>query len=472
MTDPTSPVDGPEADPTLPGGPRSRRRFLRDGIALGGALAAGGLVLDLTGCSSSAGTDGAAPGSSPSTTAAIPPTTATTTPSTPSTTTAPGTASPTTAAPVALGAHDVLVALEPARAEVPAERTVRAACAALDWSWLDRGDSVFVKLACNSANPHPSVTSPAAVAGLVAELYARGAGRVVVGDQAGVGTVRVLADGRRTGSTRDCLRRNGLLDAITAAGAEAHVFDEDDYHDGFFEATPPAGSHWTQPLALPEVVRSVDHVVYLPRIGAHAIAGYTAAHKLAVGWLRDDSRNHLHADAASFYEKYAEVSYVPELRDRLRLALVLGEQLLLHFGPDTNGTVLTADPRLVLASADLASLDAVMAGLLVHLNRVTPPGAGVRPYQATNADVVNRGFVTSMTRPTVPVPWGPATGADYTTLRPHAFEQGVSGDRALARAWAITGRPDTVRVVQRGAELAPEVAAAVAAHGEGLLTLV
>ncbi len=294
---------------------------------------------------------------------------------------------------------------------------------------------------------------------------------MLVGDQSGVQYVRVVADGRRFGSTRACLRNNGLLDAITRAGAEPYLFDEQDYHTGFFAAKAPPGSHWTRPLAIPDVIRRVDHVVYLPRISAHVIAGYTAGHKLSIGWLRDDSRNHVHNDAASFYEKYTEVNYVPELRDRFRLALVLAEKLLLHGGPDLNGTVVTARPRIVLASADLASLDAVMTGLLVHLDEVTPPAAGVRPYRAATANATNQGFVTTFVEAETGIPWGPATAADYTPLTADRFADGISADRVLARAWEITGgRPEHIHVVHRGAPVADDLAAAITRHGEGLLS--
>lgn len=417
-------------------------------------------MLDLSGCAPSGPTP-------PATTAA----------------TADGSA-PTTAAPAAptvpgsapsastVTGTDVLLALDPAGPATTAdtEATVREALAGLDWRWLRPGDSVFVKPASNSPHPHPSVTSAAAVRAVVAELVERGAGRVLVGDQAGVSYVRRTATGATFGSTRRCFASNGLLDAVDASGAELHFFDEQDFHDGFFEATPPPGSHWTRPLALPGVIHDVDHVVYLPRVSAHAIAGYTAGHKSAIGWLRDDSRNHLHTDAASFYEKYTEVNYVPELRERLRLAIVVAEQFLLHFGPDTGGTVVTADPRLVLASADLASLDAVLGGLLVHLNASTTPAPGVHPYSAASADAINRGFTLQAVAAQTGIPWG-SSAADYTALVPHTFERGISGDRALARAWEIVGgRPSSIRVVTTGTAPAAALVDAVTRHGEGTIS--
>src|SRR5262249_61447245 len=72
-----------------------------------------------------------------------------------------------------------------------ARAAVRDLCSRLDWSWLSRGDTVFVKLASNSSLPHPAATSPNAVRAVVEQLRDRGAGRVLVGDQSGVGYVRL-----------------------------------------------------------------------------------------------------------------------------------------------------------------------------------------------------------------------------------------------------------------------------------------
>ncbi len=386
-----------DAGATKPG-PLTRRGFIRRSALLGGALAAGPLVFDISGCGEDEQHHDSAPG--------------------------------------VIGPDDVLLALYPA-AELPlGDDAVRDALARVDLGWLGQGDTVLVKIVSNSGYAHPSVTAPAAVRAVVAELFARGAGRVIVGEQSGVQYVRHVADGRRFSSTRERLQSNGLLDAITSAGAEAYCFDDQDYDAGFFEATPPDGSHWAKPLMLPTIIRQVDHIVVLPRISSHAIAGYTLAHKAAIGWLRDDSRNHLHADAQSFYEKYTEINYVPEIRDRFRLGLVYAEKVLLHLGPDEvtggfNSTIVDADPRIVFASANLANLDAVAVGLLVHLNQATPVPPNVPlVYSPAGADAFNRLLVLRMVKQDTGIPWGPATAADYTPLIAHAFEQGISGDRA------------------------------------------
>ncbi|HNR51348.1 MAG TPA: DUF362 domain-containing protein, partial [Deltaproteobacteria bacterium] len=57
--------------------------------------------------------------------------------------------------------------------------------AATDFSWLSRGDAVFIKPVVNSGNPYPATTSPIAVAAMIELLREKGAGRVVVGDMSG-----------------------------------------------------------------------------------------------------------------------------------------------------------------------------------------------------------------------------------------------------------------------------------------------
>jgi len=423
-----------------PPGSLTRRCFIRRSAILGGALAAGSLVFDITGCGEGEARNASAPG--------------------------------------VIGADDVLLALSPSAELASGEDAVRDALARVDLGWLGQGDTVLVKIASNSSYAHPSVTAPAAVRAVVAALFDGGAGRVIVGEQSGVQYVRHVADGRRFSSTRECLQKNGLLDAITNSGAEVYCFDDQDYDASFFQATPPDGSHWTRPLMLPTVIREVDHIVVLPRISSHIIAGYTLSHKAAIGWLREDSRNHLHTDAQSFYEKYTEINYVPEIRDRLRLALVYAEKLLLHLGPDevTAGfpsTIVEANPRIVLASTNLVNIDTVAVGLFVHLNQTTPVPANVHVvYSPDSADFFNRALVSSIVRQDTGIPWGPATAADYTPLTAHAFEQGISHDRALARAWELTGgRPSTIRVVQHGARMDAALRDAIVEHGEGTLVL-
>lgn len=376
-----------------------------------------------------------------------------------------------TEASSAIRGDDVLLGLYPSSDYPTAEGAMRAALRKLDFSWLAAGDSVLVKIAANSGNPHPATTHPDAVRGLVAELKERGAGQVVVGEQSGVEHVRHLADGTRFSSTRERLDTAGLLSAIESSGALGHYFDDQDWGD-YFEGIPPAGSNWDRPMMLPNIVREVDHIVYLPRLSSHVLAGYTHGHKLAVGWLREDSRNHLHAIADTFYEKYTEINYVPEIRDRLRLVVTFADKALLDFGPD-EGTVHEVDPRLVVASSNLANHDVVATGLLVQLDAAVPENSTcifpVCTYSTELVDTANRVFVQNVVAgATGGLVWGPHGPSEYVPVTAHTFEQGISQDRPLLRAWEITGeRPANISVVTDGAALAPEVRTAIESRAEG-----
>ena len=124
-----------------------------------------------------------------------------------------------------------------------------AARAATDFSWLSRGDSVFIKPALNSGIPYPSTTSPIAIAAMVELLREKGARRVIVGDMSGIGHVKLSPDGL-SGSSRRLMEASGMARAARAAGAELHFFEEAGW-DAFYEDPMAAGVHWKRGLMMP-----------------------------------------------------------------------------------------------------------------------------------------------------------------------------------------------------------------------------
>ena len=130
---------------------------------------------------------------------------------------------------------------------------------------------------------------------------------MIVADQAGVEHVR-LSKMRRYGATSDMFMQNGMS-AVTQAGAQTYLFDDQSFDTGYLAATLPADNHWPRGMRIPSIITQADHINYMPRLGTHSLAGNTQAHKMAIGWLRDDSRHDLHNDAQYYYEKYTEVSY-------------------------------------------------------------------------------------------------------------------------------------------------------------------
>ncbi len=353
----------------------------------------------------------------------------------------------TTAATVAglsglrLGAADArrtdvcLATLAPdADAESISAAVRAAALRATDFEWLAKGDTVAIKPAWNSGNPYPYTTHPAGVAAMAALLKERGAGRVIVTDQAGVEHVRHTRD-ELSGSSRTLWAEHGLYEPARATGAELVFFEEGSFDDHFLETTS-SGSHWRRGVWLPKVLEEVDHLVYLPRVGSHILAGVTLGLKSAVGWLRDDSRMELHRDSDTFFEKIAEISATPPIRTRLRLTLSVAHRVLTTFGPD-RGYVATPDTGLVIAATDLVAHDAAAtAWYLWNHRHATPDEQKAQDPKRFPVAPINQRFVGHT--------WGDEAGAGTGQL-PRPELQRARDDLAIARAAELWGGYPDIR---------------------------
>jgi uncharacterized protein (DUF362 family) len=264
----------------------------------------------------------------------------------------------------------------------------RAALGATDFGWLGRGDTVLIKPVCNSGNDYPATTDPAALRAMVRLLLERGAGRIVVADMSGVESVRFSRD-HLSGSTRALMKRNGLLASIEAAGGEVQAFEEAGW-DGFFGERPRVSASWQDPIQLPNVVASADHIVLMPRCARHLLAGSTLGLKAAVGWWRHDSRLEYHRDAANFSQKTAEANTVPSLLEKQRLVLTSATKVLATFGPDT-GHVVEPETGLVIASSSVLAHDMVSLAWLVETRAGVPEAQkdGIRDDPNQSQTVVN-----------------------------------------------------------------------------------
>lgn len=315
--------------------------------------------------------------------------------------------------------------------------------AATDFSWLNAGDSVFVKVASNSNYTAPSVTSPAVLEGVVAALKAAGAGTVYVGDMSGAQFVQHRAN-ETIGSTRENMRQNGLLAAAEAAGVEIHCFEEVPFERAYVPGIPRMDAHhWGDDLHVAEILDRVDHIINLPRLGKHVLAGATLGLKNSIGWISDHSRMVLHRDGATFQEKIVEVNAIPQIADKTRLTLTLVDQALTTYGPDAGYRLPLAQP-IVLASDDVVSHDQVaLLALLWARSQTSRAALAEDPYPAqTNG--LNWWFVR--------VYWGDEAAAQYQTLQ--AFDSLVEPDvpTHINLAWDSLrgGRPEHIEVVTRG----------------------
>lgn len=328
-----------------------------------------------------------------------------------------------------------------------------AAHAATDFSWLSPGDRVLLKVVCNSANPYPATTHPAAVSVMTALLRERGA-VVYVGDQSGVEAVHHTATAQR-GSSRACMRNAGIEGAALRAQATLACFEEAGY-EAYFAATPPAGSHYRREIWLPNIVHEVDHIVYLPRVSKHLVAGSTLGLKGAVGWLREDSRLELHRDAAAFLEKCAEINGCKEIRERLRLTLTVGTQLQTSLGPDS-GHVATPDVGLVFASESLVDHDVFSLAYLLDVSAQATPWSArmLDPYPGLSS-TVNRAFVGYI--------WGARQFADAESYTPPRLDSPWAC-KVLHRGCEIFGgRPDALMVENVNGSVPPANLAAISAR--------
>ncbi|HWU41676.1 MAG TPA: DUF362 domain-containing protein, partial [Candidatus Acidoferrum sp.] len=254
--------------------------------------------------------------------------------------------------------------------------------AATDFAWLSKGDAVFIKPALNSGKPYPATTSPIAIGAMVELLKDKGAGRVLVGDMAGILHVKLSRNGL-SGSSRRLMEASGMARAAQAAGAELHFFEEAGW-DAFYEDLPVAGSHWQRGVMMPKILQEVDHIILMPRCARHSLAGSTLGLKAAVGYWRTDTRLEYHRDAITFQEKTAEGNTVDTLRRKLRLALSAAERILATFGPD-DGQVIEPETGLVIASESVVAHDMVSLAWLLENRRSGLPaevGALDDPYRS------------------------------------------------------------------------------------------
>ena len=274
---------------------------------------------------------------------------------------------------------------------------VRAAAeAATDFSWLSRGDAVFIKPALNSGSPYPATTSPEAIGAVVEILKDKGARRVIVGDMCGIEHVKLSQEGL-SGSSRRLMEVSGMAEAAEAAGAEIHFFEEYGWQ-AFYEDFPATGSHWKRGLMMPNILKDVDHIILMPRCSRHVLAGSTLGLKAAVGYWRTDTRLEYHRDAATFQEKTAEGNTVETLLKKQRMVLSAADKILTTFGPD-KGLVFQPEIGLVIASESVVAHDMVSLAWLME-NRSSVPSSekeGFKdPYgsqwmvSAANHWVVNR----------------------------------------------------------------------------------
>jgi len=298
-----------------------------------------------------------------------------------------------------------------------------------DFSWLSKGDAVFIKPAANSGHPYPATTSPVAIAAMVELLKEKGAGRVIVGDMSGVQYVR-FSPTSLSGSSRKLMEASGMTKVVQATGAELNFFEEAGWN-AFYEDMPEAGTHWKRPLMMPNILKEVQHIVLMPRCARHVLAGSTLGLKAAVGYWRHDTRLEYHREAATLQEKTAEGNMVSTLRSKQRLVLSAADKVLTIYGPD-NGYVFEPRNGLVIASESVVAHDMVSLAWLLENRRIMPQSEkyDFRDSSQWFARLGNRMVVSWLSG------WGTAWAAE--TLTKNDLNT-IWDDRVLIHAYKVFG---------------------------------
>lgn len=208
--------------------------------------------------------------------------------------------------------------------------------------FLRPGDSVLIKPAINSPNPFPATTSPLMVSELIGLLKYKGAGDVFLGDRPPAGLDAMY-----------CMKETGIYDAAVDGGAEIVEFLDDD----MLQVKPERASYWPVGFSVPRLFNRVDHIITLPRLSTHALAGFTMSLKILVGVLPSDDRYLMHT-SADFLKGIAEIALAT---NKIRLSVLDGREGFSHGGPD-EGTVVA--PGIVIASRNMVAADAVGLALL------------------------------------------------------------------------------------------------------------
>lgn len=242
---------------------------------------------------------------------------------------------------------------------------------ATDFSWLNKGDSVLIKLALNSGNVFPATSDPWALDCLLKVLKEHGATKIFVGDQSGVRNVYWNAQGQVRGTSRAFAQSTGLLAVIEKNGAKPIFFEERGY-PAYIETVPVGEHHWKEPMRITSFVNEVDHIIYLPRLGSHGLADVTSGMKIGVGFLREDSRKLFHQGGENFYPMYSEISEVPEIKSKLRLSVTSGRSVMTLIGPDA-GHVVEPESAPIFASENLLAHELFAYAFLEYTRATMTP---------------------------------------------------------------------------------------------------
>jgi len=196
---------------------------------------------------------------------------------------------------------------------------------------VEAGDTIVIKPNFNTADPPPAASDPQFVKAVIELLYEHGAGKVVVGESS---TLML--------SSRDALRKTGMLQVAKEAGTEVVIFDEGEW------VTVDTGGRYLKKIALAKAGLEAEKIVYVCCLKTHRFADFTMSLKLAMGFVRRRDRRGMHI--RRLREKLAELN----LAIAPDLIIMDGRRCLISGGPAAGEL---REPNLILASGDRIAID-------------------------------------------------------------------------------------------------------------------
>lgn len=196
---------------------------------------------------------------------------------------------------------------------------------------VEPGDTIMVKPNFNTADTPPGSSDPLFVKAVIEQLYAHGAGKVVLGESS---MFRL--------STREVLRTTGMLQAAQEVGAEVVCFDEGEW------VKVEVGGRYLKKVALAQAGLEAQKMVYVCCLKTHRLADFTMSLKLTMGFVKPRDRIKMHVRRLK--QKLAEL----DLAIAPDLVIMDARRCFISGGPDKGEL---REPNWILASGDQVAID-------------------------------------------------------------------------------------------------------------------
>lgn len=199
--------------------------------------------------------------------------------------------------------------------------------------YIKKGDRVLLKPNFNTADPYPASSDPQFIKAVTEIILSLGASEVVIADCS-----TMMA------KTQKVMQQLGIYElAKISPKVKVMSFDEGKW----IKKNIPEGK-FLKIVSLPEILESVDKVIFLACLKTHFIAKFTGAMKLAIGAMKPSERVAFHCRNTE--QKIAEMCTII----RPDLVLMDARKIFITQGP-TKGEV--REPQLLLAGTDRLALD-------------------------------------------------------------------------------------------------------------------